>query len=116
MELQDFIKIEQFVDDLQADIDRMWKSSEGSYEAEYSLPLKINAVCFKMPENDEYENLYFDSERIIPEKKIEHFDIENTLDIARENSVCFKNVKGKIKMILEKDYDDILVTILQVSE
>lgn len=118
LDFQNFIKIEQFADDLQKDIDDMWKSSQGSYEAEYSLPTKVNAVCFKIPiPEDDYENLYFDSERIIPGKKIEHVNINKTLDAAGEEEfVCFENIKGKVKMILQKDYDEVLVTISQVSE
>jgi len=106
LDFQDTINIEKFKDDLQADIDNLWKSSEGSQEVEYKLPGKINAVCFR---EDEYENMYFESETIIPGKKINHLDILATLE--GEDYACFGNINGKVKMTLMKDFSDVLVTI-----
>jgi hypothetical protein len=109
LEFQDTITIEKFGDNLQADIDSMWRSSGGSQEVEYNLPGKITAVCFK--EGTEYnpENLYFESERIFVGKKINHIDIIATLN--GKNSICFENTNGKVSMILKKDFSDVLVTI-----
>ncbi len=106
LDFQDTINIEKFKDDLQADIDNLWRSSDGSQEVEYNLPRKITAVCF---ENDDYENLYFESERIWAGKKINHIDIIATLD--GEDSACFENINGKVKMTIKKDFSDVLVTI-----
>ncbi len=106
LDFQDTINIEKFKSDLQTDIDNLWRSSDGSQEVQYNLPRKINAVCFK---NDEYENLYFDSAKIILGEKVEHLDILATID--GEESACFENTNGKVSMILKKDFGDILVTI-----
>ena len=107
LDFQDTINIEKFKDDLQSDIDNLLRSSDGSQEVKYNLPEKIDAVCFK---EDDYENLYFESERIFVGKKINHLDIIATLD--GEDSACFDNINGKVKMILKKDFGDVLVTIL----
>lgn len=106
LEFQDTIKIEKFGTDLQADIDNLWKSAQGSYPREYNLPSKIQAVCFS---NDEFENMQFISERIIKGKMISHIDIVSTL--GGKNSACFNNINGKVSMTLKKDYGENLVTI-----
>jgi len=104
--LQDSVKLAQFGDDLQSDIDKMWKGSQGSQEVEYSLPTKIRSVCFK---DEEYENMVFRSDKFVEGRKIEHIDIENTL--AGEDSFCIENINGKVKMVIEKEYGEALVTI-----
>ena len=52
--IQDAMKIGQFGDQLQSDIDKLWRGSQGSQEVEYFIPSKIESVCFV---DDEYENL-----------------------------------------------------------
>ncbi len=113
LEFQETINIEKFKENLQLDIDNLWKSSDGSQPVEYNLPEKITAVCFKEGTEYNQENLYFESERIFSGKKINHIDILAMLDLnPGQNSVCFENTKGKVKMTLKKDFDDVLVTIL----
>jgi hypothetical protein len=107
LNFQDTINIEKFKDNLQSDIDAMWKSSDGSQQVEYNLPKKITAVCFK---DDDYENLYFKPETISG-KKIEHLDIIATLN--EQDSACFENTNGKVRMTIKKDFSDVLVTILE---
>jgi len=104
--IQDEMKIEQFGNGLQTDVDKMWKSSQGSQEVEYLLPSKIESVCFS---DDEYQNLIFHSEEFVGGKKIQHIDIEKITE--DENPFCVENIKGKIKMIIKKDYGEALVTI-----
>ena len=109
LELQDTIKIEQFMrdtGDFQNDIDVMWKSPQGSREVNYSLPTKITAVCFQ---DDEFENLKFTSENIIKGTNIENLDIEKS--IGNEESLCIPNVKGKVILKITKGYGETLVTI-----
>lgn len=106
LDLQDSVKIAQFGDDLQSDIDKMWRGAQGEREVDYSLPTKITSVCFK---DDEYGNMVFRSDKFIEGRKIEHIDFEKTL--AGEDSFCIENINGKIKMILKKEYGDALVTI-----
>ena len=102
--MQDEIKIGQFTNDLQLDINSMWEGS-GSQEVEYSLPSKIESVCFT---DDEYENLIYHSKNFILGKKIDNINITK---ITEEGDFCIDNIKGKVKMIIKKDYGEALVTI-----
>jgi hypothetical protein len=106
--LQDTLKIEGFFDDLQNDIDKVWKGSQASIQIEYLLPKKIDAVCFT---DNEYENLFFQSESIIRGKKIEHIDILEITKNGKEDPFCIDNKNGKVKMIIKKDFGESLVTI-----
>ncbi len=106
LDFQNTIKIEKFGSDLQADVDNLWKSTQGSYAREYNLPSKIQAVCFT---DDEFENMQFVSTNIIRGKMIAHLDITATL--GGRDSLCFDNIQGKVSMTLKKDYGENLVTI-----
>jgi len=106
LDLQKTIQIESFMRDLQGDVDDMWKSTQGSRAVEYSLPNTIVSVCFK---EDEFENMQFTSEKIIRGTNIEHIDIEKT--IGSSDSLCAPNFEGKVKMILVKNFGEVLVTI-----
>lgn len=104
--LQDSVKTEQFSENLQNDVDKMWRGSQGSQQVSYSISNKIISVCFV---DDEYENLIFNSEKMLGGEMIEHLDIEKTL--GGKNSLCMQNTDGKIRMTLKKDYGEALVTI-----
>ena len=107
--IQNEMKIGQFAEGLQSDIDKMWKGSQGSQEVEYLLPSKIESVCFK---DDEYdENLIFHSDDFIGGEEIEHINIEKITE--NENPFCIENVKGKVKMTIKKDYGEALVEIIR---
>ncbi len=106
LEFQDTVKIEQFVNGLQSDVNKMWQSSGGgSTKVDYLLPLKIQDVCFK---DDDYENLIFHSDKFAGGGKIEHINISK---ITEDGDFCVENIKGKVKIIIEKNYGDSLVTI-----
>jgi len=106
LELQESIQISTFLNDFQNDVNKMWKSSQGSQSVKYTLPTKISAVCFQ---ESEFENLKFTSERIIRGKIIENIDIAKiTKD---ENPFCIQNVKGKVSMTIVKNFGEQLVTI-----
>jgi len=98
----------KFINDLKSDIDRVWKSTESSEEKEYVLPSKIDAVCFR---DDEYENLFFQSDKFFEGRQINHIDISKIISI--ENPFCIENVRGKIKLTLVKEIDEALVTIIR---
>ncbi len=105
LEFQDSVKIAQFVNGLQSDVDKMWQSSGSSNEVEYLLPSKIDAVCF---EDDEYENLRFRSKEFVGGGLIKHINITK---ITEDGEFCVDNINGKVKMIIEKNYGDALVMI-----
>ena len=54
--VHDEITSEKLIDDLNNDIEKMWKSSRGSQEVSYNVPRDVKSVCIK---DDEYENIYF---------------------------------------------------------
>ncbi len=114
LDTRNLISIETFKKDLQDDIDQMWRSSRGSDDKIYTLPKKIEGICF---EDDDYWNLNF-----IPDNfqgtKLEHIDISKTLNreinpYAKNGKLCFENVNGKITLYLEKDYGESLITIMK---
>jgi hypothetical protein len=104
--IQDAAQITKFKNDLKSDVDRVWKSTESSEEKEYSLPSKIDAVCFR---DDEYENLFFQADKFFEGGKIEHIDISKMTSV--EDFYCIENIEGKIKLILIKEINEALVTI-----
>jgi len=108
--IQDSAKIGLFKNDLQSDVDKMWRSSQGSQEVEYSLPLKVKEICFV----NEDENLILNSgsEEFI--KIIERYNIThiNVVEMTDENSeLCIENIKGQVKMIIKKNYGENFVLI-----
>jgi len=105
LEFQETIKIKQFLTDLQDDVDSVWRGSQASQPKEYSLTKKIEAVCFK---DDNYENLYFKSEKFIEGKLIEHL---NTESFSVSGDLCFENTNGKINLILKKEFGKALVSL-----
>lgn len=104
--LQDSTEIGTFIGDLQSEINKAWKSEQVSQEKEYSLPSEIESVCFV---DDEYENLFFRSDEFFEGGKINYIDILKTT--ATENPFCIENKDGKIKIRLEKDFGEAMVTI-----
>lgn len=104
--IQDAAQTEKFINDLKSDIDRVWKSTESSEEKEYVLPSKIDAVCFR---DDEYENLFFQSDKFFEGEQINHIDTSKIT--STENPFCIENVRRKVKLTLVKEIDEALVTI-----
>lgn len=106
--LQGSAEIKKFVNDLQLDIDRVWKSDGASQEREYILPSKVEYVCFV---DDEYQNLIFQASEFIKGTKIDRIDVQKTTE--GEDPFCIKNIDGKIKIRLQKDFREALVTIVR---
>jgi hypothetical protein len=110
IEFQQSVQIEQFIDNFQNDIDTMWKSPQGSKSVTYSLPSKINSICFI---NDDaiFEKLRITSKNVIPGEKINHIDVEKITE--KENPFCIENNEGKIQMVISKSFGETLVTITE---
>ena len=127
--LQKSVQVGQFKDKLQFDVDKIWKSSQGSQEIEYTVPSKIEKVCFvdyNSPEEGEdaliYDDLkkaYFGSENFIfypvgsgeglDSTVINHIDLD--LITEEQNPFCLDNIGGKVKMTLSMDFGESLVKI-----
>ena len=120
----------KFLNDFQNDVNSAWKSAQVSQEKEYPLPSEIDLVCIGnysgasgtgndaglynelKREYSEGENLIFypiGSAGGLSSKKIEHLNIQKTIESA--NPLCIRSINGKIKITLKKDYSDDLVTI-----
>jgi hypothetical protein len=105
--LQKDVQISSFAENLQTDIENMWKSPSGSQEETYVLPKKIGAVCFA---DSESQNLLFRpiSEKI-PRKTIKYLNTEKIT--TEEDPYCVSNIDGEVKLIISKDFGENLVTI-----
>lgn len=125
---QDSAKAGKFFDDLQSDIDRIWKSSRSSEQQEYVIQSGAGFVCFIDFSSDakggnsifypelgraDYggENLVFYPVKFngFESKEINHINIEQTTD--KENPLCIKTKNGKVSLFLKKDFGEALVTI-----
>ncbi len=127
--IQNSAQIGKFTDDLQGDIDKIWRGSQGSQGQEYFLPSKVKYACFtdynstKRGENQDFydeldqnfygtENLFFypiSSGEGFDSLNVKHVNIEETTII--DNPLCFKNSNGKINLVLKKDFGEASVTI-----
>jgi hypothetical protein len=104
--VQKFAQVEKFKNDFQADINNMWKSTQGSQDVEYFIPKKIEQVCFA---EGEFYNMYF-----IP-SDYDGYILKN-IDFAKINilsgkKLCISTLNGKISMTIKKNYNENLVTI-----
>lgn len=104
--MQDAIKTEQLMDDIQKDIDKMYASTQGNKTVEYSVSSKVISVCF-----NEYEeqNLVVNLKRSVESATLKHFNSAESLKAQR--NICVKPVGGKIKYSLIKKYGDPLVIV-----
>ena len=102
LSLQKNIQTKQFADNLQSDIDDVWRANQGSQPVQYLLPSNIESVCFNAGAGDNME-LKKKGGLFGGAYSIEHLEFEG--------SPCFNVVDGKVKMRLSKDFGEALVTI-----
>ena len=101
----------QFLDDLQTDIDKIWKSTQGSQIQTYKVPSAIKSICFV---NDEFYEMKVNYKKKYLEEKLDNLDIPKTLGGRQE--FCINVVDSKIKLVLKKNYSEPLVTIMAHEE
>ena len=129
LSIQSTAQAAKFVSDLQNDVDKMWRGSQGSQKQEYFLPSGVRYVCFadykksEMGERqsfyDELNQAYYEEENLFfyPIGSGEGFDSVNLKNVDIEktteenNPECFENIKGKVIFTLKKDFNEALVTI-----
>jgi len=129
LNMQSTMQVGKFVDELRNDVDKMWKSSQGSQEREYILPKKIDYICFvdynsnkKGGNIEKYSTLkkvYYENENFffypvgsslgIDACEIKHINLEKITQ--EQNPFCIENKKGKINIVLKKDFGEALVNI-----
>ncbi len=128
LETQEDVKVGQFKNKLEFDVDKMWRSSQGSKEEEYVIPSSIDLVCFmdfNSQKRGSYQGLYDDlilmyqnQENLFfypkgfPSLKINHIDIGNMT--LTNNPYCIETADGKINLVLEKDFGEVLVEIRKI--
>ena len=116
IEVQRFAQVGKFKSDFQTDIDKMWKSTQGSQSVTYYLPKSIKQVCFQERENPRTlkdENMYFmpDDESQFDGALLDNLNIVATTTGLPNGRLCIDVVNGKISMIIKKGYNENLVTI-----
>lgn len=132
LNITDSAKIGNFVENFREDIDKMWKSSQGSQLEKYSLPNNIEKICFidfnsaKTGENSELyselnsayfggkENLIFypvGSSEGIDSVEIKHINLKKITE--NSNPFCIENNKGKISIRIKKNYGENSVILLK---
>jgi hypothetical protein len=129
--LQKEASIGLFINDFESDIDKMWKSSQGSQQTSYSIPLKVEYICFADFSIDPdkrgsmqgfydglqlyykgSENLFFyppSSAEGMNAIKIEHINI--TEITKQDNPYCIKTQNGKVTVTIKKGYGESQVEI-----
>ena len=103
--MQEKVLKESFVKDLQEDVDQKWRNP-GSAEKIYSLPKKVDRICFT---NNEFNNLRIISGDITEEKNIEHIDIAKIIE--ERDPYCILNVEREVKLVISRVSKEDLVTI-----
>lgn len=99
-------EIALFLDNFQNDIDNVWQAAQASQEKTYSLPDKVEGVCFT---ND--SRLYFEpieSGENLNYNEILHIDIEA---MNADGEFCLEVINGKLNVVLEKSFGDKLVLV-----
>lgn len=129
LELQKTVQIGKFVENLQFDIDKTWKSSQGSQEFSYNLPSRIQKVClvdFDKSGTGKDNEIYFDlkksfygSENLVfypigsgeglDSTIIEHIDLDKITEF--QNPFCVENKNGKVNFTISMEFGDNLVKI-----
>lgn len=119
LEVQKLAQVAKFKSDFQADITKMWQSTQGSQPETYYLPKGIKQVCFATttnPKTGKDENMYF-----TPDDQYKKYGgyLFNNLNIAKTTAgstgypkkLCIDVINGKISMTLKKEYNENTVTI-----
>ena len=123
----------KFIDELQKDVNNIWKSPEANVnpdKPQYHLPDKVEEICFidyskdssgRGPDREKYaemqisrvteKNLFFypiDSGECFDAVEIKHINISKITE--QKNPYCIKNREG-IKIPMKKNFEDNLVCL-----
>ncbi|MBI5803328.1 hypothetical protein HY448_01440 [Candidatus Pacearchaeota archaeon] len=133
LDIRNSVEVGKFANDFQKDIDSIWKGSQGSQERTYFLDESIKYVCLADFESnkkgsniysnyyDELERVYFGKENLFfypvgsaqgsDSKEIKNIDLIQTT--SENNPFCVRNIDGKVKFTIKKDFGEDLVTIIE---
>lgn len=106
--VQDLVKYRAFTEELQSDVNKIWKSAQASKEVSYNnIPSKITEICF---ENKETRNLiFYPRNSDFGPQTISN--LNNLEMFAEKEEICFKKKDGTVTMTLSKEYSQNFVTI-----
>ncbi len=106
LSMQDSILMGKFMDEFKGDIEKMWKSTQGSKKVQYRLPKQVEKICFVL---DPKRNMAIYEDGLPKYYKIDKIDIDKTLG-SRE-ALCKKVKDQKIEFVITKNFGDKDVTI-----
>lgn len=111
MKFQKEIKYVDFKQDLQQEIDTMWKSSQGSKDVTHPLPKEITSICFV--EDAFGENLIYQG-KFRQGESFEHLDVTKMLESENREEYCIRGNEGIFTFTIQKTYGESLVTISRI--
>ena len=111
MNFQKELKYKTFENDFQSEVNKIWKSSQGSKEVTYFLPKGVDSICFI---EDPWENLIYQGEKPRDGELMEHLDIEKIVNSGNRNKFCIEGFEGNFKFLIKKNYGDALVMIARI--
>ncbi len=109
LNLQKEIQTKTFIDNLNFDIDKLWKS-QGSQSVTYSLPGNAEKICFSEDNLEKDLDLEIKGKTFIQPYDIKHAKLSDDFSKGSGGN-CISVEKGKINLQLEKNYGKVLVTI-----
>lgn len=107
--LQDDIKVKQFAENLQNDVDTVWRSAQTTVNESYALPSYVESICLESSDDPNLVMLATDH-RIIPVRNIDNLNLAAIIP-SGSNQKCFEVNKGKLELVLKKGFRETLVTI-----
>ena len=115
LNLQKNIQTKTFVNNLNFDIDKLWKANSGSQPVTYSLPGNVEKICFSEDEFGKDINMELKTkEGFAGTYDIKHAKLSEDFSKGSGGD-CVPVEKGKIKIQLEKNYGENLVTIGKIE-
>ena len=109
LSLQKGIQTKTFANDLNFDIDKLWKS-QGSQPVVYTLPKNVEKVCFSEDEFEKDINIEIRGEKSIKTYDIIHAKLSEDFSKGQGGN-CVSVENGKIALQLEKERNEALVVI-----
>lgn len=107
LSLQNSIKISNFYNSLQNDVNTAWNSENSNKAVSYDLPSYIKEVCFT---NTQDNNLvvYDNNDRPVSSQGISNI---NVTAMTLQGDKCFNITNSKLSFSLQKNFGDTLVII-----
>ena len=102
-------KIGAFVENLQNDLNDMWKASIGTQKVIYELPSEVKLICFE-DKGDIELYFYTKNDRSEMMENIAIVKMEH-VTIGTSDKRCFSVTNNKVTISLEKKFGEDLVTI-----